>query len=61
LDKLKAIREEMGLTQREAARASFVAQPTYCLIEQGKRRPSPETAKSIAKLFGIDWIEFFDD
>lgn len=34
---LKLLRKEAGLRQKEMAAAMGISEPTYCLIEQGKR------------------------
>lgn len=56
---LAAIRREKGLTQDAVASAACIARVTYTNIENGRRRPSPDAAKRIAAVLGIDWTEFF--
>lgn len=58
---LKTIREQKGLSQFQVANQSFITQPTYCNIENGERRPSVETAKSIANVLGFEWTRFFEE
>ena len=57
---LKAIRKERGLTQKELAGRIGLTQSSYCNIERQNRKPSPETAKLIAKELGFDWTWFFE-
>ncbi|MBO6382888.1 XRE family transcriptional regulator, partial [Enterococcus faecalis] len=33
---------------------------TYASIEQGRRRPSVESAMRIASILGFDWTLFFE-
>lgn len=48
---LRQLREEAGLSQKEAASLMEVSQPLYCNIELGKRRLFPEEAAMLAKGF----------
>lgn len=59
-DWLVAIRREKGYSQKEVADSVQIAQPSYCNIEAGKRRPSPEVAMGIAKKMGFDWKQFYE-
>lgn len=58
---LTAIRNENNITQSECAKRANIAQPYYCQIENGERRPSVETAKAIALVLGFDWTRFYED
>ena len=58
---LSAKREEKGMSQAAVSRAVGIKQPSYCCIENGKRRPSVDTAKKIAAVLGFDWTRFFDE
>lgn len=58
---LKSIRIEKGLTQQDVAESGDFARTYYTMIEQGKRTPSVDMAKSIAKVLGFDWTIFFED
>jgi transcriptional regulator with XRE-family HTH domain len=58
---LKELREQKGLTQLLIAIKVNISESYYCLIENGERRPSVETAKSIAAALGFDWTRFFED
>lgn len=57
---LIAIRRSCGLKQSSVAKSAQISQATYCLIESGKRRPSPEVAKRIAAVLEFDWTRFYD-
>lgn len=50
---LKAIRSDMGLTQREMAETLNMPYQTYVSKEQGRAPLTLEEAKQIAKLSGI--------
>lgn len=54
-------RKQKGESQKDVAGQVGIAQATYCLIESGKRRPSPEVAKRIAAILDFDWTLFYDD
>lgn len=63
---LKAVREGKNLSQKELVDLIGISSRFYSYIEAGKRRPSPEKAKSIAKTldfenFGLDWTKFFEE
>lgn len=49
---LKAIRLERGYTQAEVAEMAGIAQPTYSNIENGKKNPSINTLKRLARVLG---------
>jgi transcriptional regulator with XRE-family HTH domain len=52
--KLRALRQQRGLTLRELAEAiGYSAHGHLATIEQGKRRPSVEVALRISTYFGI--------
>lgn len=58
---LKELRIKKNATMRQAADAAGISESMYCLIESGKRRPSPEVAKRLAKMLGFDWTQFYDE
>jgi putative transcriptional regulator len=60
---LQDLRLELGMTQRDLARALELAPSTIAMYELGLRTPSLDTAKSIAKYFGVtvDNIFFGND
>ena len=55
------LRKAAGYTQRDIAAAVGIAQPSYSNIENGGRRPSPDTAKALGNVLGFDWTRFFID
>lgn len=58
---LSDMRKAKGMSQAAASKAVGIAQASYCYIENGKRRPSVETAKKIAALLGFDWTRFYEE
>lgn len=58
---LKKIRNEKGLTQQDVADCGGFARTYYTMVEQGKRTPSVDVAKSIARVLGFEWTIFFED
>ena len=49
------------MSQREVADQIGIKPPSYCNIENGKRRPTVETAKRIGAVLGFDWTRLFED
>ncbi|ATP40728.1 transcriptional regulator [Solibacillus sp. R5-41] len=60
-DWLKKLRREKGLTQQDVADSGNFARTYYTMVEQGKRTPSVDIAKTIAKVLGFHWTIFFED
>ena len=58
---LKAIRKQKGFTQEKLSQQVKITQPSYCNIETGKRRPSPEVAQKIASILNFKWTRFFEE
>lgn len=58
---LRELRIKKSVTLRQVADAVGISESMYCLIENGKRRPSPDVAKRIAGFLGFDWTRFYDD
>jgi len=58
---LKELRIKKDVTMRQVAGQASISESMYCLIESGKRRPSPEVAKRIGSYLGFDWTKFYDD
>ena len=48
-------------TQAQVAREAGICQSSYSMIESGRRRPSVETARRIARALGADWRLFFEE
>jgi transcriptional regulator with XRE-family HTH domain len=59
--KLRALREERGLTQKQAAELSHVTPQTLIDIESGKRPPYMPTLTKIAKAYGVPVEELVED
>jgi XRE family transcriptional regulator, regulator of sulfur utilization len=58
--KLRALREERGLTQKEAAELANVSHWTLMYLESGKRDPYMPTVTKIARAYGVPlnaWCE----
>lgn len=58
---LKRAREEKGLTQQKLAELIGKERSLIAKIESENASPSVETAKSLAKVLGVDWTIFFGD
>lgn len=56
---LKDVRTAQGLTQLDVAIMADIERSYYTMIEQGKRRPSPEVSMRIAEALKFDWTIFF--
>lgn len=57
---LIAFRKAKGLSQEEIAQSLKISPSIYSAYEQGTRRPKPEIAKAIARIFGFDWTKFYE-
>lgn len=53
-------RKEKGLSQQEVADFIGRTPGLYSAIELGNRRPSPEVAQKLAKLFDFEWTKFYE-
>ena len=51
--KLRVLREERGLTQKEAAELTNVSYLTLIDLESGKRDPYMPTVTKIARAYGV--------
>ena len=51
--KLRVLREELGLTQKEAAKLANVSQVTLVRLESGRRPPYMQTVTKIARAYGV--------
>jgi len=60
-DRLRAIRESRGLSQRELARRAGVTNGMISLIEQGKSSPSVASLKKVLAGIPMSLAEFFAD
>lgn len=57
-EKLKACREESGMTQEAVAKQIAVCRSTYTRYERGDSEPDLATTLKLARLFGVttDWL-----
>ena len=51
--KLRVLREERGLTQKEAAKLANLYPETLIYLESGKRDPYMPTVTKIARAYGV--------
>jgi DNA-binding XRE family transcriptional regulator len=59
--KLRALREERGLTQKEAAQLAGVSQWTVSHLESGKGAPYMPTVTKIARAYGVSLEELVEE
>ena len=57
---IKEKREQLGISQKELAEKVGISQSFLCDIEQGRCKPSIDTAVKLAKVLKIKDIKFFD-
>ena len=53
-------REQLGLSQKELAEKAKISQSFLCDIEQGRCKPSIDTAIKIAQVLDVADIKFFE-
>ncbi|NJE54008.1 helix-turn-helix transcriptional regulator [Thermococcus sp. 21S9] len=58
-NRLRELREAMGLTQEELAKALGVTRQTIIAIEKGRYDPSLRLAFKIARFFGVKIEDIF--
>ena len=58
IERIKMCRQDLGITQQEAAKLIGVSQPAYQRYEAGLRNPSIQVAKEIAAAFNtsVDYL-----
>ena len=61
MNNIREKREQLGMSQKELADRCDIAQSTLCDIEQGRSKPSIDTALKIAKALDVDDIKFFEE
>jgi len=59
--KLRALREERGLTQKEAAKLANVSQWTLLYLESGKRAPYMPTVTKLVRAYGVPLEELVEE
>ena len=57
---IKERREQLGISQKELAEKAKISQSFLCDIEQGRCKPSLDTAIKIAQVLNIADIKFFE-
>ena len=50
-ERLRSVRENLGITMAEASRMLNLSKIGYCRYEYGDRSPSPQTIEAIARCF----------
>ncbi|ASJ05119.1 helix-turn-helix transcriptional regulator [Thermococcus barossii] len=58
-NRLRELREELGITQEKLARALGVTRQTIIAIEKGRYDPSLRLAFKIARFFGVKIEDVF--
>jgi DNA-binding XRE family transcriptional regulator len=58
--KLRVLREQRGLTQKEAAQLANVSPWTLFCLESGKRAPYVPTVTKIARAYGVPFEELVE-
>ena len=59
--KLRVLREQRGLTQKEAAKLADVYHETLTDLESGKRPPYMPTVTKIARAYGVPLEELVEE
>ena len=57
---IKEKREELGISQKELAEKVGISQSFLCDIEQGRSKPSIDTAIKISQVLNVESIKFFE-
>ena len=57
---IKERREQLGISQKELAEKADISQSFLCDIEQGRSKPSIDTAIKIAQVLNVADIKFFE-
>lgn len=60
-DKIKAIRTDKGLSQKEIALSVGIDQAQYSRIESGKVEPTLSSLEKIAEAMGVKLADFFSE
>lgn len=62
---LKRIRIDLGMTMKQVSSEALITEGYYCLIENRKRRPTPNVALRIAQALGMTteqiWETFYGE
>lgn len=57
---IKERREQLGISQKELAERANISQSFLCDIEQGRCKPSIDTAIKLAQVLDVADIKFFE-
>ena len=57
---IKERREQLGISQKELAEKAGISQSFLCDIEQGRSKPSIDTAIKISQVLNVSDIKFFE-
>lgn len=57
---IKERREQLGISQKELAERAKISQSFLCDIEQGRCKPSIDTAIKVAQVLNVVDIKFFE-
>ena len=57
---IKERREQLGISQKELAERAKISQSFLCDIEQGRCKPSIDTAIKLAQVLDVADIKFFE-
>ena len=60
MNKLKKIRLQNKLTQKEVANLLDIPKTTYIGYEQGRRKLPVPIAIELGKIYNVNWAIFFD-
>lgn len=60
-EKVTKLREQSGLTQEEVAKKLGISRQRWILVEQGTRDLNTEELAILARLFGVDVADFFEE
>lgn len=53
-ERLRQIRRERALSQRDLSRITGVAHDSICQLETGKREAQPKTIRKLAEALGVE-------
>lgn len=60
-DKIKILREKLGLTQSEIAKCLGIDRSTYTYYENGRTIPPWHTLRKIAQVFRVSYSDLLED
>lgn len=61
MDRLREVRKDAGLTQKQIAKLIGISKSSYGHYEIGRRKLPVEIAKDIGKALDINWWELYED